>query len=74
MISASEALRIGLVNDMDPLSELPAESEALAKKIMVNAPQAVRFCMQAVRRGLGIKAFLEKAHQASKGNSSEFRK
>jgi enoyl-CoA hydratase/carnithine racemase len=52
MISAAEALRIGLVNQVVSPSELKSASEALAKKIMGNAPQAVRFCLQAVHRGL----------------------
>jgi enoyl-CoA hydratase len=51
-ISAAEALRIGLVNHVVPSSELRSASEALAKKIMAHAPQAVRFCMQAVHVGL----------------------
>jgi enoyl-CoA hydratase/carnithine racemase len=52
MVSASEALRIGLVNHVVPQSELQSATETLAKKIMGNAPQAVRFCLQAVHRGL----------------------
>jgi len=53
-ISASEALRIGLVNRVVPLPELRSTSEAMAKKIMAHAPQAVRFCMEAVHRGLNL--------------------
>lgn len=52
MISASEALRIGLVNRVVALAELQSTAEALAKKIMEHAPQAVRFCLQAVHDGL----------------------
>jgi enoyl-CoA hydratase len=51
-ISASQALRIGLVNRVVPLAELQIASEAMAKKIMAHAPQAVRFCMEAVHCGL----------------------
>jgi len=51
-ISASDALRIGLVNRVVPLAELRSASETMAKKIMAHAPQAVRFCMEAVHRGL----------------------
>jgi enoyl-CoA hydratase len=54
MISAAEALRVGLVNHVVPSSELQSTAEALAKKIMANAPQAVRFCLQAVHRGLDM--------------------
>ena len=53
-ISAGEALRIGLVNHVVPSTELQSASEALAKKIMVNAPLAVRFCLQAVHLGLDL--------------------
>jgi len=52
MISAPEALRIGLVNRVVPDTELQSTAEAMAKKIMANAPQAVRFCMEAVHSGL----------------------
>ena len=52
MISAAEALRIGLVNRVVASSELHSTTVALAKKIMANAPQAVRFCMQVVNEGL----------------------
>jgi len=52
MISAAESLRIGLVNRVVPSSELRSVCESLAKKIMGNAPQAVRFTLQAVHQGL----------------------
>lgn len=51
MILAEEALRIGLVNRVyDPPELLPA-AEALAKKIIQNAPVAVKFTMEAIERG-----------------------
>jgi enoyl-CoA hydratase len=51
MISAEEALRIGLVNHVyEPTDLLPA-AEALAKKIIANAPLAVKFTMEAIERG-----------------------
>jgi enoyl-CoA hydratase len=51
MISAEEALRIGLVNHVyEPADLLPA-AEALAKKIMANAPLSVKFTMEAIERG-----------------------
>jgi len=52
MVSASEALRIGLVNRVVGAAELKSAVEGLAKKIMEHAPQAVRFCLQAVHEGL----------------------
>jgi enoyl-CoA hydratase len=52
MISADEALRIGLVNHVyEPADLLPA-AEALAKKIIANAPLAVKFTMEAIERGM----------------------
>ena len=51
MISAEEALRIGLVNHVyEPADLLPA-AEALAKKIIANAPLSVKFTMEAIARG-----------------------
>lgn len=52
MISADEALRIGLVNHVyEPAQLLPA-AETLAKKIIANAPLAVKFAMEAIEHGL----------------------
>ena len=51
MISADEALRIGLVNHVVEPGDLMAFCEALAKKIIANAPLAVKFAMGAVERG-----------------------
>jgi enoyl-CoA hydratase len=52
MISAEEALRIGLVNHVyEPADLLPA-AEALAKKIIANAPLSVKFTMEAIERGM----------------------
>ncbi len=52
MISAEEAQRIGLVNHVyEPADLLPA-AEALAKKIIANAPLSVKFTMEAIERGM----------------------
>jgi enoyl-CoA hydratase len=51
MISAEEAQRIGLVNHIYEPAELIPAAEALAKKIIANAPLAVKFAMEAVERG-----------------------
>ena len=51
MISAEEAMRMGLVNHVyEPADLLPA-AEALAKKIIANAPLSVKFTMEAIARG-----------------------
>lgn len=52
MITAAEAHRIGLVNEVMPLAELMPRGHALAQKIAANAPLAVRYVMEAVHRGL----------------------
>src|SRR5579863_2565908 len=52
MISAEDALRIGLVNHVYEPAELLPAAEALAKKIIANAPLAVKYAMEAIERGL----------------------
>jgi enoyl-CoA hydratase/carnithine racemase len=52
MISADEALRIGLVNHVYELAELLPAAETLARKIIANAPLAVQFTMEAIERGV----------------------
>jgi enoyl-CoA hydratase/carnithine racemase len=52
MISAEEALRIGLVNHIYEPAELLSAAEAMAKKIIANAPLAVKFTMEAIERGV----------------------
>jgi enoyl-CoA hydratase len=52
MISAQEAYRIGLVNEVVPAGELIARCEAILKQILANAPIAVRFALEAVNKGM----------------------
>src|SRR6266567_4984082 len=52
MITAEEAYRIGLVNEVVPQAELIARAEAIAAKILANAPLAIQYAMEAVNRGL----------------------
>jgi enoyl-CoA hydratase len=52
MIPAEEALRIGLVNHVYEPAELLPAAEAIAKKIIANAPIAVRYTMEAIERGV----------------------
>ena len=51
-ISAAEAYRIGLVNQVVPAHDLIATAEKLAQKILANAPLAVKFALEAVNHGL----------------------
>jgi enoyl-CoA hydratase len=52
MISAQEAQRIGLVNEVMPQGELIARAESIAAKIIANAPLAVQYAMEAVHKGM----------------------
>jgi enoyl-CoA hydratase len=52
MITAQEAHRIGLVNEVVAAAELIPRAEAIAAKIIANAPLAVRYCMEAVNKGM----------------------
>ena len=52
MITADEAQRIGLVNRIYEPAELLPAAEAMAKKIIANAPVAVKYAMEAIERGI----------------------
>ena len=52
MITAEEAQRIGLVNRVYEPAELLPAAEAMAKKIIEQAPLAVKYCMEAIERGV----------------------
>jgi enoyl-CoA hydratase len=54
MITAQEAHRIGLVNEVLPAGELIARAEGIAAKIIANAPLAIQYCMEAVNHGLDM--------------------
>ncbi|HXY48787.1 MAG TPA: enoyl-CoA hydratase-related protein [Terriglobales bacterium] len=53
-ISAQEAHRIGLVNEVTAPAELIPRAEAIAQKIMANAPLAVQYAMEAVNHGMEL--------------------
>ena len=52
LISAEEALRVGLVNRVVAPAEFLAEAESLAQEIGKLSPLAIRACLEAVTRGL----------------------
>ena len=52
MISAEEALRIGLVNRVVDGAELLPTAEKIARKIIENAPLAVKYTTEAIERGI----------------------
>jgi enoyl-CoA hydratase len=51
-VSATEALRLGLVNRVVPGGELMAEAQKLAHALAAKAPIAARYIIDAVNRGL----------------------
>ncbi len=51
-ITAQEAHRIGLVNEVVAAAELIPRAEAIAAKIIANAPLAVQYAMEAVNKGM----------------------
>jgi len=54
MITAQEAHRMGLVNEVTPIAELIPRAEAIAQKIIANSPLAVQYSMEAVNRGFDM--------------------
>lgn len=55
-ITALEAHRLGLVNQVVPAPELLAAAEKLARKIIANAPLAIKFALEAVNHGMEMTA------------------
>src|ERR1700739_2895740 len=54
MITAQEAHRIGLVNEVVPADRLIPRAEEIAQKIIGMAPLAIQYCMEAVNQGLNM--------------------
>ena len=52
MISAQEAYRVGLVNEVVPSGELISRAEAILKQIAANAPLSIKYALQAVNNGV----------------------
>jgi enoyl-CoA hydratase/carnithine racemase len=52
MISASEAYRIGLINEVVPAVDLIPRAETILRKIASNAPIAVKFALDATNKGM----------------------
>jgi len=52
MITAQEAHRMGLVNEVTAPADLIPRAEAIAAKIIANAPLAVQYAMEAVNKGM----------------------
>src|SRR5689334_19475792 len=52
IISAQEAYRIGLVNEVVPAASLPTRAEAILNQFIANAPVGVKYSIEAVNKGL----------------------
>jgi enoyl-CoA hydratase/carnithine racemase len=52
VISALEAYRIGLVNEIVPAADLIPRAEAILTRIASNAPIAVKFALEATNKGI----------------------
>src|SRR5271154_4605552 len=52
IISAPEAYRIGLVNEVVPTPNVIARAEAILKQIFSNAPLAVKYSLESVNKGV----------------------
>jgi len=51
-VTAPEAHRLGLVNQVVPAAELLPAAEKMAQKIIANAPLAIKFALEAVNHGM----------------------
>ena len=65
MISAQEAYRIGLVNEVVSAADLITRAEAILKQIFANAPIAIRYSLEAVNKGLETSQAEGQALEAS---------
>ena len=52
IIDATEAYRIGLVDELVPAASLIERAEATLRKIIANAPLSVKYTLEAVNKGL----------------------
>lgn len=55
-VTAAEAHRLGLVNQVVPAAELMPAAEKLAHKIIANAPLAIKFALESVNHGMEMPA------------------
>jgi len=64
-VSAQEAFRLGLVNQVVPADDLIPAAERLAQRIIAAAPLAVRFALEAVQRGMEVSTAEGQALEAA---------
>ena len=68
-ISAQEAYRIGLVNEIVPAADLITRGEEILKQISANAPIAVKFALEVTKKGLETSQSVSAARQAAARSS-----
>ena len=68
MITADEALRIGLVNDIVPQDKLIDEALAIAEKISANSPVAVQAVKQHISAGYAEAGLAREAEEQAFGD------
>ena len=61
-ISASEALRIGLLNQLVPAADVVETAVAMASRIAANSPEAVRALKEVIDVALPVDQALEREH------------
>lgn len=64
-VTAAEAHRVGLVEDVYPQAELMAKAKEMAQKIASKGPLAVRYAKQAINLGLDVDLDSGCRHEAS---------
>ena len=65
MISAADALRTGLVNEVVAPADLLKRAEEIASKIIANGPVAARLCLEAVNKGMEMPLEQGLGHEAA---------
>jgi enoyl-CoA hydratase/carnithine racemase len=66
-IGAEEALRIGLLNQVVPPTEVVESSVRMGERIAANSPVAVRALKAAINAALPVEAALEVEHELNQG-------
>ena len=64
-VTAAEAHRLGLVNQVVPAAELMSRAKQLAQQLAQQAPLAVRYILQAVNHGLEMPTREAQAYEAT---------
>jgi enoyl-CoA hydratase len=69
-VPASEALRIGLLNQLVPADQVVETAVAMAERIAANSPVAVKALKEIIDLALPIDTALEREHELNRGMGS----